>query len=142
MHKSKGISPLVASVLLLAVTLSAASIFSGWGPNLVRLVTDETDKQTNTTIDCSQAGVEIISAKYFSSDSETSIVLSNTGRSDLDELRAAAWQNNLPMNETTTSLVQGNQTVVNITTTSKPDKVETWSKECSSATDDHEEING
>lgn len=136
----KGVSPLIASVLLLAVTLSVASIFSGWGPSLANFVTEETRNHTEQTIDCNRADVKIVSAKYYSSDSETSIVLRNKGNSDLDDLQASAWHDDLPMNDTVISLVSGNFTTVNITTHSKPHTVKAFSRDCTSVTDKHENI--
>lgn len=138
----KGISPIIASVLLLAVTLSVASIFSGWGPNLVRSVTDSTENQTENTINCNQAGVGITSAKYYSSASppETAVVVRNRGNSDLDNLQIAAWKNELPMNDTVISLGSGNFTTTNVSTSSKPDRIEAYSQTCSSVTDTYETI--
>ncbi|MFB6214170.1 MAG: archaellin/type IV pilin N-terminal domain-containing protein [Candidatus Nanohaloarchaea archaeon] len=135
----KGVSPIVASVLLLAVTLSVASIFSGWGPNIVRTVTQSTQNQTETTINCNQASVDITSAKYYTGDN-TSVVVRNTGTSDLDQLQISTWKNDLPMNQKVISVNRGNFTTVNVSTSSKPDSVQAFSKDCSSVTDKYEQI--
>ncbi len=139
----KGISPLIASVLLLAVTLSIASIFSGWGPDIVRTVTDETGNQTEQTISCNQASLSIESAKYFTGDGETSVVIRNTGTSNLDEVLVSAWQDNLPMEdaEETVEVDRGDFETINLTTTSGPDRIEAFSRQCSDVWDDEEEIN-
>lgn len=134
----KGISPIVSSVLLLAVALTVVSIFSGWAPNIIRTATDETTNQTEQTINCNRAGVEVLESRYFSEN--TSVVARNTGRSDLEQLEASAWQDDLPMNKTTFSLESGNFTTVNVSTSSKPDYVEVVSKDCSSVTDRLENI--
>lgn len=138
---SKGISPLIASVLLLAVTLSIASIFSGWGPQIINDITERTENQTTRTIDCNEADVNIESAKYFQNDGETTVVVRNNGVPDLDDLTVSTWQGSLPMNETTTSLGRGNFTSVNVTTNDEPDRVEVYSRRCSSVTADSEDIN-
>jgi len=43
--KRKGISPIIASVLLVAVSLAVAGIFSGWAPEIVQTFTDSTEDQ-------------------------------------------------------------------------------------------------
>lgn len=136
---SKGVSPIVASVLLLAVTLSVASIFSGWGPSIVKTVTQSTSNQTETTINCNEAAVEIVSAKYYPA-GQTSIVVRNTGTSDLDQLQISAWQDDLPMNEKVVSVKRGNFTTENVSTSSQPDFVQAFSKDCSSVQDKYEQI--
>ncbi len=136
----KGISPLISAVLLLAVTLSMAALFSGWGPSLVNTVTDSTENQTERTINCNEAGIEIIAAKYYPA-GQTSIVVRNTGRSELDNLEVSAWKGDLPMNNSLLSaLAQGNFTTSNVTTSSKPDDVRAFSRDCTSVQDTHEEI--
>jgi flagellin-like protein len=135
----KGISPIVSSVLLLAVTLSVASIFSGWGPNLVKSVTQSTTNQTETTIDCNKAAVEIVSAKYYP-DTDTAIVVRNTGNSELKNLQVSAWRDNLPMSQATISVSEGNFTTKNVSTSSKPDTIKAFSKDCSSVRDDFEQV--
>lgn len=139
MNMRKGISPLIASVLLLAVTLSVASIFSGWGPQLIRDVTQRTGNQTTQTMNCNQAGVSIESAKYYAGEN-TTVVVRNTGNSELQNLQVSAWRNNLPMNKTSLSLGSGNFTSVNVSTTSEPSHVEAYSRDCSSVTASYDQI--
>lgn len=137
----KGISPLIASVLLLAVTLSIAGIFSGWGPGIISSVTEETSNQTDRQISCNEASVEITAAKHYEGEN-TSVVLRNRGRMDLDDLRVIAFQDDdLPINRTTTSLNIGNFTTINVSTDSKPSYVQVFSDYCSDVKDRHEEIN-
>lgn len=136
----KGMSPLVASVLLLAVTLSVASIFSGWGPEVIRMVTDETMNTTQRTIDCNQAGLTIESAR-FDGASETAVVVRNTGSADLDGVHTSAWIDNLPVDDTVTSIESGNFTRVDLNTGDKPDEVQAVSQKCSDVRDSEEQIN-
>lgn len=129
----KGISPIVASVLLLAVSLSVASIFAGWSPNIIKDITERTSNQTAQTLNCNLAGVNVESAKYYTGE-KTAVVVRNSGRSELN-LQVSAWRNDLPMNETTATIGRGNFTTVNVSTTSLPDYVEAHSKNCGSVTD-------
>ncbi len=140
MMNRKGISPIIAAVLLMAVTLSIAALFSGWGPDLINTVTGETTNQTEETIDCNRASVEIMSAKYYSANASTTVVTRNNGDGALNDLRASAWNGDIPMNETTFSLEQGNFTAVNITTTQEPTEVQVLSGRCGSVTDISEDI--
>ncbi|MFB6292515.1 MAG: archaellin/type IV pilin N-terminal domain-containing protein [Candidatus Nanohaloarchaea archaeon] len=137
----KGITPLIAAVLLLAVTVSAAALFSSWGPSIVKTVTSATSNQTERAVDCNAASIDIMSAKYYSSGGQTAIVIRNTGQAELNNLRASAWANEIPINETTTSLARGNLTTVNVTTNKKPDLVQVFSKKCGSVTDKKKDIN-
>lgn len=135
----KGISPIVSSVLLLAVTLSVASIFSGWGPNLAKSVTQSTTNQTETTISCNKAAVEVVSAKYYPS-GDTAIVVRNTGNSELKNLQISAWKESLPISQEVLSVSAGNFTTNNVSTSSKPDTIKAFSKDCSSVRDEFEQI--
>lgn len=135
----KGISALISSVLLLTVTVSVVSIFAGWAPNLVQLVTDETGNQTRNQVDCNNADVEVISSRFYTS-GNTTVVVRNNGRKDLGRVMIEAWQNDQPMNRTETELNKGDLKTLNVSTSSKPDRVEAISISCSEAQDQLVEI--
>ena len=90
----KGISPILASVLLLAVTISVAGVFSGWAPNLAQTVTEQTGNQTEQRLACNQASAEFISANYDSGNSEIDVALRNDGGADFNELILVAFDSN------------------------------------------------
>lgn len=131
----KGISPLIASVLILAVTLSVASVFSGWAPQLLETVTDQTENQTLETVECNQASINIESVTYNSTADEVNVAIRNTGDSDLEEIQVAAWVDSLPDQDATTSVNSGDQTTVTISSqTSEPDEVRAYSTSCPDVT--------
>ena len=55
----KGISPLLASILLIAITVAIASLASGWFTSTIRASTTATTNRTNTALDCSGASIAI-----------------------------------------------------------------------------------
>lgn len=131
----KGISPIIASVLLLAVALSVVGVFSGWAPQLAQDVTESTENSTMETIACNEAGLEIRSA--YHNGSELTVNLRNSGSEDLDDIAVVAYDDN-------ESIMDRNQTVsVNsgdIKDTSlsdvgsPPARVEALSGDCTSVT--------
>lgn len=57
--KRKGISPLIAAVLLIAFTMAVASIFAQWAPQLVQNTQEEASEDAVEIQDCSQYLVEL-----------------------------------------------------------------------------------
>lgn len=137
--RRKGISSIIASVMVLAVTVSVVALFAGWAPDLVLDLTEDTANQSKAQLNCNKADLDIISAKYYSS-GETTAVVRNTGTVDLKNIRLEAWRNDLPLNDTETGLGPGNFTSKNITTSEEPTSVRTISQKCSNAQDRFEDI--
>ena len=73
MKMKKGISPLIAGVLLIAFTLAVAAIISGWLTSLTKTTTEKTEKGVSTQVECSKAVIEI--EKVTSSD----VIIHNSG---------------------------------------------------------------
>lgn len=59
--KRKGISPLIAAVLLIAFTMAVASIFAQWAPQLIQDAQGDTDEKVSDLQDCSDITLEITS---------------------------------------------------------------------------------
>ena len=78
--KLKGVSPLIASVLLIAFTVAVAGIISGWLQGFTRSTTSTVTSQSNTELVCSYAGISLSSVKYGSSDLSLSGKIENTGQ--------------------------------------------------------------
>ncbi len=55
----KGISPLIAAVLLIAFTMAIASIFAQWAPELMEDAQGDTSEQAAAIQDCSQINIEV-----------------------------------------------------------------------------------
>lgn len=141
----KGISPILASVLLLAVTISVAGIFSGWAPNIANTVTGEAENQTTHRLDCNKASAQLISATYNSSgNNDVDITLRNDGREDLEQLILAAFDENdsLMKQEANVSLNKGelgNDSISSVS--SEPSYIKLFSEKCGDVTSTLDEIN-
>jgi len=72
--KRKGISPLIAAVLLIAFTMAVASIFAQWAPQLIQDAQGDTTERAQEIQACSDITMEIISA-----DAGTATVQQKTG---------------------------------------------------------------
>ena len=79
----KGISPLLASILLIAITVAVASLASGWFTSTIRAATTATTNRTNTALDCSGASVSVDSI-YITGTTSAAIkaVVRNNGQID------------------------------------------------------------
>lgn len=72
--KSLGISPLVAAVLLIAVTMTIAGLLAYWATSFVRTSLPETNQ---TEAECRFADFSIYSCAYNSSAQRISLILEN-----------------------------------------------------------------
>lgn len=135
----KGISTIVSSVMVLAVAISMVGIFSGWAPNVLGDVLDSTEDQTTNTTICNQASLDVVSAKYYSSGSQTAVVVQNTSSVKIGNVRVSAWRNGVPMSNTEELLDEGLETV-NVSSSNEPDYVKASSLECTKASDELSEI--
>lgn len=55
----KGISPLIAAVLLIAFTMAVASLFAQWAPQLIKSAQGDTTNKSATIQRCSQNVMEV-----------------------------------------------------------------------------------
>jgi len=59
LNDEKGISPLIAAVLLIAFTMAVASLFAEWAPGLVNDAQDDASDQRAEIQDCIDYNIEI-----------------------------------------------------------------------------------
>lgn len=57
--KRKGISPLIAAVLMIAFTMAIASLFSGWIQQTQSDTQEDVNEQRDKTLSCNRLGIEI-----------------------------------------------------------------------------------
>jgi flagellin-like protein len=74
----KGISPLVATVLLIAITMTLAGIVAFWGSSFVRTGLP-TENQTQILQACSGGSIKLISSSYDSNTQTFSLTFYNDG---------------------------------------------------------------
>ena len=104
----KGISPLVASVLLIAATMSIAGILAYWASSFVSKQTDTFENQSVTS-GCNYAGFKIYSCNYNSSSRKLTMILENTRDVTLKNLNIFIFYPNstvsspISLNETLTA---------------------------------------
>jgi len=75
---SKGISPLVATVLLIAITMTLAGIVAFWGSSFVR-TSLPSENQTQAIQACAGGSIKLISSNYNSSTNTLSLTIYNDG---------------------------------------------------------------
>jgi len=90
----KGISPLVAAVLLIAATMSLAGILAYWASNFVKTALPDTNSSQTT---CQFSDFQIYQCSYSSTDKIISFVLYNYRTIPLSALTATIFDvNNFP----------------------------------------------
>ena len=78
----KGISPLIASVLLLAFTMSISMIVMGWFSSFTRVTTENVSYSSTQAVSCSAASVSI--ERVYVTGTSASIIVKNDGFSNLN----------------------------------------------------------
>ena len=84
----KGISPLIASVLLIAFTLAIAGIYSGWLTSFTKDTADTVKKRSDVRVTCSYGGISLSSLQYNTTASNGNIsgTVENTDIVDLGDI--------------------------------------------------------
>ncbi len=101
----KGISPLVAAVLLIAATMSIAGILAYWASSFVRIQTESFQNQSIAS-ECNYADFKIYFCKYNSTSHTISMTLENSRDVTLKDLKVQIFYTNetvsspIPLNDT------------------------------------------
>lgn len=82
----KGISPLIASVLLIAFTIAVAGILSGWFTSFTKTATETVGGEATERLACSYGGIAILNLKYGTTTYNISGNIENTGDIDLGDI--------------------------------------------------------
>lgn len=114
----KGISPLIASVLLIAFTLAIATLIFGFLTTTVNQAVDTTTNRSNAAIDCASASIRVedVYITGNSSASTVTVVVKNTGYADGLVIQDAQVFNKTGSNFTTRNLPIANFNKGNIMT--------------------------
>ena len=81
----KGISPLIAAVLLIAFTMAVAGILTAWVTTFTQDTADQTGEAGEELLDCSSARVRIQDAYFNNDTSDVSVVVTNEGSVPFEE---------------------------------------------------------
>lgn len=92
----KGISPLIAAVLLIAFTVAIATLVAGWFSTLTRTTTSTVTNTTRLAVDCSQASINIreVFVKASSGSAIVRALVENNGYMDDMNITSAFAYNN------------------------------------------------
>jgi flagellin-like protein len=86
----KGISPLIAAVLLIAFTVAIATLIMGWMSAYTRTTTSNVTSQSETAVECGSAAIKInhvyITGSFGSATG--TVVVENTGFKDFTTVNA------------------------------------------------------
>ncbi|MFH0949175.1 MAG: hypothetical protein V1802_01680 [Candidatus Aenigmatarchaeota archaeon] len=80
---SKGISPLIASVMLIVIVITLSTLVSNWLTALVRSTQEDVGNKTSETVSCTNAGISINDAFVNINEGKTRVIVRNTGFMDI-----------------------------------------------------------
>lgn len=83
MLMKKGVSPLIASVLLIAMTMSVALLASSFFPNLISDTADDTSESQSDVLKSAKGSLEITESEYNNLEDNVTVSVLN-GPEDLD----------------------------------------------------------
>ena len=75
----KGISPLLATVILIALTLSVAALLGSWFTSITRMQTEIIEEDITTQINCSAALLEITDVACSNDTQKIQVTITNLG---------------------------------------------------------------
>jgi len=92
---SKGISPLVASVMLIAITMTIAGILAYWASSFIKSSLPPTSQ-----VDCTGANFQIYQCSYNATLGRVDIILQNLGRVALENITSTVIYSNNSVSST------------------------------------------
>ncbi|MFB6088509.1 MAG: archaellin/type IV pilin N-terminal domain-containing protein, partial [Candidatus Aenigmatarchaeota archaeon] len=106
---NKGVSPLIAAVLLVAFTMTVAAILATWSSSFVRTKTKEAEQEQEVTAFCSRLDLNVESAKYNSDSEEITALVWNTGDVNLTNIEVNVYYSSTNLTSKTPS--NGNRSI-------------------------------
>ncbi|MBW3017302.1 hypothetical protein KY316_02930, partial [Candidatus Woesearchaeota archaeon] len=99
MMNKKAVSPLIATVLLIAFAVALGAIVMNWGESFVRETQETAEEASEGRLDCTLAvDFEIINARYQESDGDNAnvtILVRNAGDQEIAEFVAQVFTNSV-----------------------------------------------
>src|SRR3989338_6921713 len=77
----KGISPLIAAVLLIAITVAIATLVSGWISTVTRGTQIAAENKTTEAVDCAAASISIDNV-YMAGNNTVRVSVRNSGQTN------------------------------------------------------------
>lgn len=139
----KGISPLIAAVLLIAFTMAVAAILTAWVTTFTQTTTSDIGNRSSTQVSCSFAGLTIYDAVWDTGSSVVTVSVSNTGTRDLTGgvSVTAFLSNGSASSAEISSLDTGRVQTASISMSEKPTRVRAASIDCAGIIDEETDIN-
>lgn len=100
MGRTKGISPLIAAVLLIAVTMTIAGVLAFWASSFVQQGLEQSSNQTVAT-ECNFGNFLVDACSYDSGTGRLTLILNNIATVDLKNVTAYAIYPDGTLNQTT-----------------------------------------
>ena len=95
MMKEKGVSPVIAAILLIVVTVTVGVLYSSWVQTYYTKQISKQAEISDEQIECSEAGFQINSCNFDAGDTNiATIQLENTGYLDLNSFTVVAEYSN------------------------------------------------
>lgn len=120
--RRKGISPLIAAVLLIAFTMAVATIFAQWAPDIIQGVTQDTDQQQQDLIDSTNAQLDIERVQFDGA--KYTLTVRNSGEGNLTNFTVTTYQDNPVQKSWDTYLEKGQVKTVTINGDKDADRIE------------------
>lgn len=98
---SKGVSAVIAVILILMITVALAAMAYVWFTNIFQELTEGAGGAATQTATALGTSFTIDSAAYNSNDDETVVTIRNTGSQNIDLTSMAFFINDFPANITT-----------------------------------------
>lgn len=76
---TKGISEIISSILLLAIAVSIAGVYSQWAPEYSKNASQQVSDQAENKLKCSNAAFDISEVKYDITGQRATLNISNKG---------------------------------------------------------------
>ncbi len=120
----KGISPLIAAVLLIAFTMAAAGLFSQWAPNLLEDIQEETSEDQRGLSSAASSSIDIAYSKYDPNSGNVSVAFRNRGEEELSNFTVTAYGDTPVQKEVDETLGSAEIATVKLETSGKPERIE------------------
>ena len=117
-NMKKGLSPLLATVMLIALTLSVVGLIGSWFISMSRSQMEEIEERGETQIECTNALLDIVDVICSNSTEELKIAVNNIGQINLYdfstfvEVNNTFYQNSTGGPNSTYVLAPGGQTIL------------------------------
>ncbi len=138
----KGVSPLIAAVLLIAFTMAVAAILTAWITTFTEEQTGEVGNRSSQVVECSFADMAIFDAVWDSGGNNVTVSVANTGTVDLTDVNIFVFKDGSRVATTNTGSIASadivSPTITNVE--NQPDRIVANSVDCTKLTDEETSV--